>query len=374
MHCISEMNGPTRHNAAALPALPVAITGLNKRYGAVVPLDNITLSVCPGEFVTLLGPSGSGKTTLLMAIAGFTTPDSGSIRIADQEIVRQPPHKRNIGMVFQNYALFPHMTVGDNIAYPLRLRGMSKALAKEKVAETLKLMQLGGYEVRRIDQLSGGQRQRIALARAIIFEPRILLMDEPLSALDKQLREQMQIEIRRLHKQLGMTTIAVTHDQREALTMSDRVAVLRNGALQQFDTPRALYENPSNTFVAQFIGETSFLPVEMTGAGASFAGQPLKLAETPPATERPLRLLLRPEKVQLCQSGEADPATNRFEGILVEAVFQGESFLATVRLHGGHHVLARIPNRQLGSKGLPTAGSPVAVAMHASDTRLVPEQ
>ncbi|MGF7159794.1 putative spermidine/putrescine transport system ATP-binding protein [Rhodoligotrophos appendicifer] len=358
--------------ASSLKALPVAISNLSKHYGSVTALDQVTLSVKPGEFVTLLGPSGSGKTTLLMAIAGFTSPDAGSIAIDGQEIVRLPPHKRNIGMVFQNYALFPHMSVGDNVAYPLRLRGVSKAEASARVGQALGLVQLSGYESRRVDQLSGGQRQRIALARAIVFEPRILLMDEPLSALDKQLREHMQIEIRKLHNQLGMTTIAVTHDQREALTMSDRVAVLQDGRLMQYDTPRDIYENPRNRFVAEFIGESSFLPVELQGGNASFAGRGLKLAAPPSATARNLRLLMRPEKLEFA-NGVDRPEMNRFEGTLVDAVFQGESILATVRLPGDHDVFARIPNRQLGSHGMPEIGSRVAIAMHAQDTRLVPD-
>ncbi|WP_342640584.1 ABC transporter ATP-binding protein [Rhodoligotrophos ferricapiens] len=367
------MTGLEQGSRPSAKALPVAISGLTKRYGNVTALDQVSLSVAPGEFVTLLGPSGSGKTTLLMALAGFSRPDSGSIAINGQEIVRQPPHKRNIGMVFQNYALFPHMSVGDNIAYPLRLRGVSKADAQRKVVEALKLVQLGGYEDRRVDQLSGGQRQRVALARAIVFEPRILLMDEPLSALDKQLREHMQIEIRRLHNQLRMTTIAVTHDQREALTMSDRVAVLRDGRLMQFDTPREIYEHPTSRFVAEFIGESSFLPVEVNGSTASFAGTTLKLPEQPVRMSGPLQLLLRPEKLELCptdnEPGRDD--VNHFRGTLAEAVFQGESVLATVRVGSDHDIIARVPNSRLQARGLPEIGSPVCLAMHVQDTRLV---
>mgnify|MGYP001459915650 CR=1 FL=1 len=234
-------------------ALPVQVQSLSRHFGEVRAVDDVSFDIRPGEFLTLLGPSGSGKTTLLMMIAGFSRPTAGSIRIGGQEIVHLPPHKRNIGMVFQNYALFPHMTVGENIAYPLRLRKTGRAEVEERVRKVLDLVQLGGYAGRRIGQLSGGQRQRIALARAIVFEPRILLMDEPLSALDKQLRETMQIEIRKLHDRLGTTTISVTHDQREALTMSDRIAVFSNGRLAQIATPFGLYEQPENRFIAQFI-------------------------------------------------------------------------------------------------------------------------
>jgi putative spermidine/putrescine transport system ATP-binding protein len=358
--------------AVTAQALPVQIARITKTYGNVRAVDQVSLSVRAGEFVTLLGPSGSGKTTLLMMIAGFSRPDSGSIAIGGQEIVRLPPHKRNIGMVFQNYALFPHMSVGENIAYPLRLRGVSRRDAEERVARVLDLVQMPGYAGRRVDQLSGGQRQRVALARAVVFEPRILLMDEPLSALDKQLRERMQMEIRRLHNALGMTTIAVTHDQREALTMSDRIAVLNHGRLIQFAAPRDLYERPASRFVAEFIGESSFLPVEVDGEVARYAGRPLRLAEPPPRGGARLQLLMRPEKLELA-NGHGDDAVNRFEGRVADAVFQGDSVLLTVRLAGGDEVSARVPNRNLASLAGPEPGAPITLAIHAQDSRLVPE-
>jgi putative spermidine/putrescine transport system ATP-binding protein len=357
----------------AAQALPVRISGLAKSYGSVRAIDHVSLSVELGEFVTLLGPSGSGKTTLLMMIAGFVRPDAGSILVGGQDIVRLPPHKRNVGMVFQNYALFPHMSVGENIAYPLRLRRVAKAEARERVAQALELVRLEGYEERRVDQLSGGQRQRVALARAVVFEPRILLMDEPLSALDKQLRERMQIEIRHLHDNLGTTTVAVTHDQREALTMSDRVAVLHQGRLMQFASPRELYERPDSRFVAEFIGESSFLPVEIDGRTARYRGQALKLAELPEAGTGRLRLLIRPEKLEFVRDGHDAGDVNRFEGRLVDAVFQGESVLMTIRLSGGEEIFARLPNRHLGVDGVPERNAPVAVVMHPHDARLVPD-
>ena len=213
-------------------------------------LDNVDLDIRSGEFLTLLGPSGSGKTTLLTVLAGFTRPDHGSVRFGDDEMIRTPPHKRDVGMVFQSYALFPHMTVGENVAFPLRLRRVARTEAAQRVERALEMVRLGGYGGRGVDQLSGGQRQRVALARAMVFEPRILLMDEPLSALDKQLREHMQIELRQLHDKLGMTTVYVTHDQREALTMSDRIAVIDHGRIMQLDTPRQIYDRPANRFVA----------------------------------------------------------------------------------------------------------------------------
>src|SRR3954447_20333117 len=243
-------------------SVPIAVRGVAKSYGKVVALDHVDLDVRSGEFLTLLGPSGSGKTTLLMVLAGFIRPDSGSIRFGETQIIRLAPHKRDVGMVFQNYALFPHMDVAANIAFPLRLRGVTGAESARRVTAALEMVQLGGYGSRRVDQLSGGQRQRVALARAIVFEPRIVLMDEPLSALDKGLREHMQIELRALHRRLGMTTVYVTHDQREAITMSDRIAVMNAGRIEQLDRPEALYATPRTRFVAGFIGESNFVPVE----------------------------------------------------------------------------------------------------------------
>ena len=221
-------------------ALPICIRGARKRYGDAHALAGIDLDISAGEFLTLLGPSGSGKTTLLMILAGFIRPDSGSVRFGDDDMTLTPPHHRGIGMVFQNYALFPHMSVAANVAYPLKLRGVARGERQRRVDEALALVRLDGFGARRSNELSGGQKQRVALARAIVFAPRILLMDEPLSALDKKLREQMQLEIRQLHDQLGMTTVYVTHDQREALTMSDRIAVINHGRLMQLDTPRRI--------------------------------------------------------------------------------------------------------------------------------------
>ncbi len=352
-------------------AIPVAIRNVVKLFGQVRALDDVSLTVGAGEFVTLLGPSGSGKTTLLMVIAGFVRPSGGSINIGGTEVVRLPPHRREIGMVFQNYALFPHMSVGENIAYPLKLRNVPRAEVADRVAHVLDLVQLQGYGVRRVDQLSGGQRQRVALARAIVFEPRILLMDEPLSALDKQLREKMQIEIRRLHDRLGMTTIAVTHDQREALTMSDRVAVLDRGRLIQFDTPRRLYERPVDRFVAEFIGESSFIPVAVADGAAVYAGRRLQLGEPLPACSSAL-LVLRPEKLILSSRTLGDDV-NRFAGVVQDAMFQGESVLLTVVLESGHEIQTRIPNRQLDCRGIPAAGSAIELGIAAADTLVIPD-
>jgi len=243
-------------------ANPIALRGVRKSYGDVIALQAIDLDIAAGEFLTLLGPSGSGKTTLLMIIAGFIRPDAGSIRIAEREILLVPPHRRDIGLVFQNYALFPHMSVGENVAFPLRYRKMSRPEMQSRVQRALDLVRLGGFEDRRVHQLSGGQSQRVALARALVFEPAILLMDEPLSALDKKLRENMQGELKALHERLGTTTVYVTHDQREALTMSTRIAVMKSGAIVQVGRPLDVYERPDSHFVADFMGESQFLEVQ----------------------------------------------------------------------------------------------------------------
>src|SRR5580698_7950692 len=238
----------------------VVLSGLEKRYDNVGAVRGVSLDIRSGEFLTLLGPSGSGKTTTLMMIAGFEVPSAGDIAIDGRSVVALPPHKRNIGMVFQNYALFPHLTVAENIGFPLKQRGVDRATRARKVAESLELVRLPGYQARTPRQLSGGQQQRVALARAIVFRPRLLLMDEPLGALDKQLREGLQFEMRRLHADLGITFIYVTHDQQEALTMSDHIAVMNEGLIAQVGSPEDIYDRPCDRFVAAFIGESNFLP------------------------------------------------------------------------------------------------------------------
>jgi putative spermidine/putrescine transport system ATP-binding protein len=237
----------------------IQFENVSKAFGAAKVVDALDLHVGQGEFVSLLGPSGSGKTTLLMMLAGFEAPTGGAIHVDGKRVERLPPYKRDMGVVFQNYALFPHMTVAENIAFPLKMRGVGKAEREARVTRALDLVQLGHLQDRKPAQLSGGQQQRIALSRSIVYEPKVVLMDEPLSALDKQLREHMQLEIRELHRKLGLTVIFVTHDQGEALTMSDRVAVLNRGKIEQLDTPSGLYDRPRTRFVAEFIGETNLL-------------------------------------------------------------------------------------------------------------------
>jgi putative spermidine/putrescine transport system ATP-binding protein len=349
-------------NAAALP---ISIRQLSKSYGRARVLDDVALDIRSGEFLTLLGPSGSGKTTLLMMLAGFVRPDQGIIRFGDSDIVRLPPHKRDVGMVFQNYALFPHMDVGANVAFPLRLRDVSRAEAETRVERALELVRLGGYARRRVDQLSGGQRQRVALARAVVFEPRILLMDEPLSALDKQLREHMQIELRQLHERLGMTTVYVTHDQREALTMSDRIAVIDGGRIQQIDAPRAIYERPANRFVAEFVGESTFVPVVAQAGSCAIGPARLRLPDGTP--DGATLLMVRPERLRpLAGPPAADEYT--LEGNVAETVYQGDSVLLRVLLTGGAAVAVRLG----GGARMPQPGDEIRLALRPGDFHLLP--
>jgi putative spermidine/putrescine transport system ATP-binding protein len=350
----------------------VDIRAASKNYDAVRALDNVTLKVAPREFVSLLGPSGSGKTTLLGILGGFIQPSSGSIHFGDRDVTFLPPHKRDIGVVFQNYALFPHMSVGENVAFPLRARRIAKANWAEKVRAALAMVGLSGYEARGIAQLSGGQRQRVALARAMIFEPRLILMDEPLSALDKQLREAMQIELRELHKRIGATIIYVTHDQREALTMSDRVAILKDGRLVQIDRPERLHDYPADSFVASFIGEASLLPVRRIDASSVALGPAvLKSARTIPDGEA-LMLAVHSEKL-LIADGVVDAALNRLTGKVTDIVYQGESLRVFLQLADGTCLSLRQPSHYQASRLLPPVGGELTVTLHPEDTIVVPK-
>jgi putative spermidine/putrescine transport system ATP-binding protein len=374
MRQAADQGEPMAMSAAASPApamgnaLPIAVRRLSKAYGAVTVLDEVDLDVRPGEFLTLLGPSGSGKTTLLMAIAGFLRPDRGSIRFGEREVVRLAPHKREIGMVFQNYALFPHMSVARNIGFPLRLRRVPAPEIARRVEAALEMFQLGGYGERSITQLSGGQRQRVALARAIVFEPRIILMDEPLSALDKQLRERMQIELRQLHDRLGTTTVYVTHDQREALTMSDRIAVLDRGKIARIDAPRAIYDHPGSRFVAEFIGESSFLDVDVADGVCRAAGSVIRAPQVPVAQGRCV-MMLRPERLRILDSSESE-AMNRFDGKVLSAIYQGDTLLLQIVLTDGSPVTLRMATRGDDAPP-PPRGSPIAVGIAVGDTVLL---
>lgn len=274
--------------------------------GENLVVKNLNLDIKTGEFVTLLGPSGSGKTTCLMMLAGFESVTSGEIKIDDQSIQDIPPNKRNIGMVFQDYALFPHMTVSENLSFPLEIRKLSKKEIKQKVGDALQMVSLAEYEGRKIGQLSGGQKQRIAVARALIFRPKIILMDEPLGALDKNLREEMQFELMHLHDSLGITFIYVTHDQSEAITMSDRIAVFDDGEIQQYDTPTNVWEKPQNSFVAFFIGENNSLPGKVKKIDKNIGSIALETGE-----------VIQAQAVNVAKSGESCSVAIRPERILI---------------------------------------------------------
>ncbi len=350
-----------------MPApLPVVIEGLRKSYGPVPVLDDVSLAIEAGEFMTLLGPSGSGKTTLLMALAGFVRPDAGSIRFGEREVVTLPAHKRGVGMVFQSYALFPFLSVAENVAYPLRIRGVGREEQRRRVEAALAMVQLAGFGARRVGQLSGGQRQRVALARAMVFGPQVILMDEPLSALDKKLREHMQIELKALHRQLGATIVYVTHDQREALTMSDRIAVLDRGRIVQLDTPEGLYRRPRSLFVADFVGESVTMPVEVSGGVARLRGQALHAAV--PAGAGPFHLVIRPEAIG--PAGEAAAADdNLFHGTVRDVIYRGDSLLALVAVEGGPDLAACLP---AGRAAAPLPGAAMVLRLAAADTVIVP--
>ena len=352
--------------------LNISIKDITKKYGDFYALKEINLEVMSGEFLTLLGPSGSGKTTLLMALAGFTSPDYGSIKFGNEEVVLKPPHLRGIGMVFQNYALFPHMNVEQNVGYPQKLRGVSKSSIKETVEEALITVKLDGLGHRGVSELSGGQKQRVALARAIVFKPKILLMDEPLSALDKKLREEMQIELRHLHDSLNITTVYVTHDQKEALTMSDRIAVINEGSLMQLGTPTEIYNNPNNSFIADFIGESSLIPIKVKDKCAQLGALKL-LVNHKVDFDGDYLLVIRPEKLFLSKGNEIN--TNFFVVSVLESIFQGESQLLVIKLDsklfGEQTLQMRIANGTDLKEKLPAVGEKISVGLRMADTFLV---
>lgn len=366
----SDNNGELVESSTALP---IHIQGLTKRYGDLYALDSVDLEIKSGEFLTLLGPSGSGKTTLLMAIAGFNRPDAGSIRFGEREVVLTPPHKRDVGMVFQSYALFPHMSVADNIAFPLKLRGVGSEERAARVAEALDTVQLSGLGERGIDQLSGGQRQRVALARAFVFRPRILLMDEPLSALDKKLRERMQIELKHLHRQLGVTTVYVTHDQREALTMSDRIAVINQGRLAQVDTPEAIYNRPANAFVADFIGESTILPLTRDDSGDLFYKEH-RITDVPSdSVHGDWSLVIRPERLFVVDGEDSNPdQTVVFESTVRESVFQGETAFALVAIDDETELSVRFGTGSTTRVDFLKNGDQVSIGLHRDDVIVIP--
>ncbi|MBJ3777866.1 ABC transporter ATP-binding protein [Acuticoccus mangrovi] len=329
--------------------IDVELRNLTKRYGSFAAIDDISLRVPSGSFATLLGPSGSGKTTTLNAIAGFVTPDEGEIRFNDQAVSQIPTYKRNIGMVFQSYALFPHLTVGDNVAYPLKMRDrMSRAAVAERVRECLAMVRLEGYETRLPKQLSGGQQQRVAMARALASRPRLLLMDEPLGALDRRLRDQVQIEIKEIQRQTGATFIYVTHDQTEAFVMSDLVVVMNDSRISQVGTPTQIYDEPDNVFVANFLGGSNLIPATVEGVDASDylvalgdgtrlavprRGQSMNVGEA-------AYIFIRPEDITVGAPTGAQERTVDVAATVETVDFHGDSLRITARIKNTSDVIS----------------------------------
>ena len=350
------------------------IDNLTKRYGAVTAVDQANMSIRRGEFVTFLGPSGSGKTTTLSMVAGFTTPSEGDIRIDGRSTIATPVHKRNVGMVFQNYALFPHLTVAENIGFALKMRGVAKAEADKKITAAMEQVRLPGFGNRKPKQLSGGQQQRVALARAMVFEPNLILLDEPLGALDAKLREEMKIELKQLHHRIGATILFVTHDQEEALTLSDRIAVFNDGKIVQLDTPYQLYNAPANPFVADFIGEANQLDgdikslkndrIMMDMNGLSITGLLRDGFSTPQKT---VSFTLRYERIALGDS--ADSLENNFPAEVEEFLYSGGTTKILFRLNPATTLAARIPQHMITQPV--KIGDKMTIGWNAEDMLLI---
>jgi len=355
----------------------ISLQGVHKKFGPLTVIEDLNLDIERGEFVSLLGPSGSGKTTLLMLLAGFERPSGGAVIVGGKRVDALPPYKRNMGVVFQNYALFPHMNVHDNVAFPLKMRRLAKAEIKMRVERALEMVQLSALAERKPAALSGGQQQRVALARALVFEPEVVLMDEPLGALDKNLREQMQLDIRALHRQLGLTIVFVTHDQGEALTMSDRIAVFNQGRIEQIGSPQAIYDRPQTHFVAEFIGETNFLEGEITahkGEEVRFTskGGLSLVAHCPPNRMVEFNhaipaFSIRPERILLNRVEEATSVTtNNLTAQIMDIVYHGDHLRLVARAQGESFIIK-------GARGQESLkiGDAVKLSFEPSDIWLV---
>ncbi|WP_439125740.1 MAG: ABC transporter ATP-binding protein [Pseudomonas rhizophila] len=364
---MSAVKDPAQQNNKTL----VSLRNLNKHYGDFAAVDDISLDIQDGEFLTFLGSSGSGKSTTLSMLAGFETPSSGEILVDGKSLVNVPPHKRDIGMVFQRYSLFPHLSVRDNIAFPLAIRKLAAAERDRRVDAMLKLVQLEQFAHRRPSQLSGGQQQRVAIARALVYEPRILLMDEPLGALDKKLREDLQDELRQLHRRLGITIVYVTHDQEEAMRLSQRIAIFSHGKIVGLGSGYDLYQNPPNAFVASFLGNSNFLKLKAQGnAVATFEDQSLSIRLTAGLqSDQAVLLMVRPEKALALSVEQAaqEPLAagwNEVSAKVVEVLFLGESQTCSVVTSGGTAMTVKA----LSAAGMPLkTGDPVRVRWATTD-------
>jgi spermidine/putrescine transport system ATP-binding protein len=351
----------------------IRLEELTKTFGEVVAVDGIDLDMPPGEFFTLLGPSGCGKTTTLRMIAGFEQPTSGQIVLDGTDVARVPPHKRNVNTVFQSYALFPHLDVAGNVAFGLKYHRLTKEERRRKVKGVLDLVRLSGFEERKPAQLSGGQQQRVALARALVLTPRVLLLDEPLGALDARLRKDLQVELKAIQSDIGVTFVFVTHDQEEALTMSDRLAVMNNGGIEQAGSPREIYEEPHTSFVADFLGVSNLLDAQATADGSACSltvGERTFRAEQGATGARgDVKVMIRPERIELEQHGAA--GGNRLPGLVERAVFLGGSHEVHVRVLGGELLKVTVSN---SGQPLPVAleeGSPVTLHLPPEGLRVL---
>jgi spermidine/putrescine transport system ATP-binding protein len=364
-----------------LPTVDVKLVDVVKMFGEAVAVDHIDLEVVDGEFFSLLGPSGCGKTTTLRMIGGFEAPTSGLIELQGQDVTWLPPYKRNVNTVFQNYALFPHLTIYENVAFGLRRKGIKDAEVKSRVTEMLKLVELPGYEARKPTQISGGQAQRVALARALINKPAVLLLDEPLGALDLKLRKQMQVELKRIQQEVGITFIYVTHDQEEAMTMSDRIAVMNKGHYEQLGEPEALYERPTTTFVAGFLGISNLLPGTVEGTDGAYAA--VRLADDT-RVRAPRALVgdretvsvgVRPEKIRLHATDVEPPAGhNQFTGVVRDASYLGVSTQYLIEARGGATITVYEQNVERATKAeLWAPGEDVRLAWSPDHTFVVTE-
>ncbi len=357
----------------------LALSGLKKTYGSTVAVEHITLRVKQGDLVAFLGPSGCGKTTTLRMIAGLTAPSEGNVVIDGMTVTDKPAHQRNIGMLFQGYALFPHMTIAENVAFGLKMKKVKPAEREKRVKEALELVQLAHVADRKPSALSGGQQQRIALARALVIEPSLLLLDEPLGALDKELRETMQIEIRQLQQRLGITTVLVTHDQEEALTMADQIVVMNQGRVEQVGTPEEIYSRPANAFVANFIGASNFLTGSVTRRDndtdiiALEGGGEIR-HQGAVSWQNSMTFIVRPEAIVIEPEGTVQNADNWTQAWIEEVIYRGQVSHIKMRRTNGHKLLAYVPNRTGGKvDDVLMPGNAVIASWHTDGAWLLPD-